>query len=177
MAWILVNDYAKKLGVTRMAINKRIKSGSLKSKMEGKRLYVEVADNEAEDGKVAEVDATAQRNAALAKRWDTESALKEAKVRNIEADILIKHQKVREYRERLRVEFCEGVLECFTDAFASLKAVLVDMRLKKEQIQAFKTTYAKCLKKFWSRLEKYLKQKDKEEEETVDDQATEAHGG
>jgi hypothetical protein len=91
-------------------------------------------------------------------------------------DIILKKQKAVSYRERMRVEFCEGILEAYTDAFSDLKAVLVDMRLKKEQVQRFREKYGKCLKKFEKLLEKYLKQKDKEEEEeAVDDQTVETH--
>lgn len=141
---------------------KRVKSGRIKMKKDDGRVYIEVPD---EEGKEQTMTPTEALNTALATRYDVENELKLAKVRNLEAEIVIKKQKVVAYRERLRTEFCEGVLEAYTDAFSDLKGIVVDLKLKKEHIKRFKDCYAKCLKKFEQKLRNYLKQKDKEEEE------------
>ena len=126
--------------------------------------YVEVPDEEAPKA-VEAAPGGDSREMALARKHDADAALKLARIRGIEAEIRVKSQKVREYRERLRREFCEGVLECFSDSFGDLKAVLVDMRLRKDQVQKFRDEFGRCLKRFGDGLEKYLKQMDDAEEE------------
>lgn len=160
--WITVKEYAGREGISVSAVPDRIKSGRVKSKKEGRRVYIEVPD---EEGKGQTMTPTEALNASLATRYDVENELKLAKVKNIEAEIILKKQKLTSYRERLRTEFCEGVLEAYTDAFSDLKGIVVDLKLKKDQIRRFKDCYAKCLKKFEQKLRAYLKQKDKEEEE------------
>lgn len=160
--WMALKAYAEREGIRPASVYDRIKSGRVKMKKEDGRVYIEVPD---EEGKEQTMTPTEALNASLATRYDVENELKLAKVRNLEAEIVIKKQKVVSYRERLRTEFCEGVLEAYTDAFSDLKGIVVDLKLKKEQIRRFKDCYAKCLKKFEQKLRAYLKQKDKEEEE------------
>lgn len=166
--WITVKEYAGREGISVSAVPDRIKSGRVKSKKEGRRVYIEVPD----EGQEQPLSKTEALNASLATRYNVENELKLAKVRNLEAEITLKKQKVVSYRERLRTEFCEGVLEAYTDAFSDLKGIVVDLKLKKEQIRRFKETYAKCLKKFEQKLKNYLKAKDKEEEEESRDDTT-----
>lgn len=160
--WITIKEYGEREGISRPSAMKRVKSGRVRMKKDDGRVYIEVPD---EEGKEQTMTPTEALNTALATRYDVENELKLAKVRNLEAEITLKKQKVVSYRERLRTEFCEGVLEAYTDAFSDLKGIVVDLKLKKEQIKRFKETYAKCLKKFEQKLKNYLKQKDKEEEE------------
>lgn len=170
--WMALKAYAEREGIRPASVYDRIKSGRVKSKKEGRRVYIEVPD---EEGKEQTMTPTEALNTALATRYDVENELKLAKVRNLEAEIVIKKQKVVAYRERLRTEFCEGVLEAYTDAFSDLKGIVVDLKLKKDQIRRFKDCYSKCLKKFEQKLRNYLKQKDKEEEE--ESKNTETTGG
>lgn len=164
--WITIKEYGEREGISRPSVLKRVKSGRIKMKKDDGRVYIEVPDEEGQEQKMTPTEAL---NASLATRYDVENELKLAKVRNLEAEIVIKKQKVVAYRERLRTEFCEGVLEAYTDAFSDLKGIVVDLKLKKEQIRRFKDCYAKCLKKFEQKLKNYLKAKDKEEEESRDD--------
>ena len=170
--WITIKEYGEREGISRPSVLKRVKSGRIKMKKDDGRVYIEVPD---EDGKEQTMTPTEALNASLATRYDVENELKLAKVRNLEAEIVIKKQKVVAYRERLRTEFCEGVLEAYTDAFSDLKGIVVDLKLKKDQIRRFKDCYSKCLKKFEQKLRNYLKQKDKEEEE--ESKNTETAGG
>ena len=170
--WITIKEYGEREGVSRPSVLKRVKSGRVKMKKDDGRVYIEVPD---EEGKEQTMTPTEALNTALATRYDVENELKLAKVRNLEAEIVIKKQKVVAYRERLRTEFCEGVLEAYTDAFSDLKGIVVDLKLKKDQIRRFKDCYSKCLKKFEQKLRNYLKQKDKEEEE--ESKNTETTGG
>ena len=168
--WITIKEYGEREGISRPSVLKRVKSGRVKMKKDDGRVYIEVPD---EEGKEQTMTPTEALNNALATRYDVENELKLAKVRNLEAEITLKKQKVVSYRERLRTEFCEGVLEAYTDAFSDLKGIVVDLKLKKEQIRRFKDCYSKCLKKFEQKLKNYLKQKDKEEEEeSKNDQTT-----
>ena len=168
--WITIKEYGEREGISRPSVLKRVKSGRIKMKKDDGRVYIEVPD---EEGKEQTMTPTEALNTALATRYDVENELKLAKVRNLEAEIVIKKQKVVAYRERLRTEFCEGVLEAYTDAFSDLKGIVVDLKLKKDQIRRFKDCYSKCLKKFEQKLRNYLKQKDKEEEEeSKNDQTT-----
>ena len=160
--WITIKEYGEREGISRPSVLKRVKSGRIRMKKDDGRVYIEVPD---EEGKEQTMTPTEALNTALATRYDVENELKLAKVRNLEAEIVIKKQKVVAYRERLRTEFCEGVLEAYTDAFSDLKGIVVDLKLKKDQIRRFKDCYSKCLKKFEQKLRAYLKQKDKEEEE------------
>lgn len=168
--WITIKEYGEREGISRPSVLKRVKSGRIKMKKDDGRVYIEVPD---EEGKGQTMTPTEALNTALATRYDVENELKLAKVKNIEAEIILKKQKVVAYRERLRTEFCEGVLEAYTDAFSDLKGIVVDLKLKKEQIRRFKDCYSKCLKKFEQKLKAYLKQKDREEEEeSKNDQTT-----
>ena len=168
--WITIKEYGEREGISRPSVLKRVKSGRVKMKKDDGRVYIEVPD---EEGKEQTMTPTEALNTALATRYDVENELKLAKVRNLEAEIVIKKQKVVSYRERLRTEFCEGVLEAYTDAFSDLKGIVVDLKLKKDQIRRFKDCYSKCLKKFEQKLRNYLKQKDlEEEEESKNDQTT-----
>lgn len=170
--WITIKEYGEREGISRPSVLKRVKSGRVKMKKDDGRVYIEVPD---EEGKEQTMTPTEALNASLATRYDVENELKLAKVKNIEAEIILKRQKVVAYRERLRTEFCEGVLEAYTDAFSDLKGIVVDLKLKKDQIRRFKDCYSKCLKKFEQKLRAYLKQKDKEEEE--ESKNTETTGG
>ena len=170
--WITIKEYGEREGISRPSVLKRVKSGRIKMKKDDGRVYIEVPD---EEGKEQTMTPTEALNTALATRYDVENELKLAKVKNIEAEIILKKQKVVAYRERLRTEFCEGVLEAYTDAFSDLKGIVVDLKLKKDQIKRFKDCYSKCLKKFEQKLRNYLKQKDKEEEE--ESKNTETTGG
>ena len=167
--WITIKEYGEREGISRPSVLKRVKSGRIKMKKDDGRVYIEVPD---EEGKEQTMTPTEALNTALATRYDVENELKLAKVKNIEAEIILKKQKVVAYRERLRTEFCEGVLEAYTDAFSDLKGIVVDLKLKKDQIKRFKDCYSKCLKKFEQKLRNYLKQKDKEEEEESRDDTT-----
>lgn len=160
--WITVREYAEREGIQAQSVGRRVKSGRVKMKKEDGRVYIEVPD---EEGQEQTMTPTQALNASLATRYDVENELKKAKVRNLEAEIVLKKQKSVVYRERLRTEFCEGILEAYTDAFSDLKGIVVDLKLKKEHIRRFKDCYSKCLKKFEAKLKAYLKTKDKEEEE------------
>ena len=160
-----MRQYAEREKISVPSARKRVERGRVRCKREKGRIYVEV---EGADPPVA----AEESRSALEDRWSVENELKLAKVQNLKAEIVIKKQKVVAYRERLRVEFCEGVLEAYTDAFSDLKGIVVDLKLKKEQIKRFKDCYAKCLKKFEQKLRAYLKQKDKEEEEESRDDTT-----
>ena len=163
--YITLRQYAEREQISVPSARKRVERGKVKCKRDKGLIYVEV------EGQSAPVPAEEPRS-ALEDRWSVENELKLAKVRNLEAEITLKKQKVTSYRERLRTEFCEGVLEAYTDAFSDLKGIVVDLKLKKDQIRRFKETYSKCLKKFEQKLRAYLKQKDKEEEEESRDDTT-----
>ena len=173
--WKTLKEYAKEQGVTLQAIRNRIDRGKLKSKTDGKKIYVLVGEDD-EQPTQPEALATQpteqsidEANAARARKWDAETDFKQQKILNLRADLILKRQKVTAYREKLRTEFCEGVLECYTDAFSDLKGVVVDLKLRKEQITKFKDTYKKCLKRFESKLIEYIKTKDSEEEREQDE--------
>lgn len=165
-AWVTVRKYAESRGVSGTTVRKKIKRGDFQMKILNNTMciYDETADAE-QDAQNTLADAqTSQRHyQSLEDKWDVENTLKRAKIENIRADIQLKKQKVIDTRERYRVSFCEGVLEAFTDAFADLKSVLVELKMRKEQIQRFKQGYGKCLKRFEAKLVEYLKQKDDEE--------------
>lgn len=175
--WMKVKDYAALRGVSVVAVHGKIKRGKLKSKRDGKRVWVWCDDGASSDVP-AEVDSSTssvmteeaidQANAARARRWDAETEYKLSKIENIRADIVLKRQKSREYRERLRTEFTEGVLEVYTDAFADLKGVVVDLKMKKDQVRKYKDVYMRCMKKFEKMLVAYLKKKDDEEEKETE---------
>jgi hypothetical protein len=171
--WIKVSEYAKKHGVTQTTVRNKILRNTLASKKDehGITLIEDVEENVgAQETSPEPSDGRGYSQQALETRWNTENELKRQKILNIQADIIIKKQKVVAYRERLRTEFCEGVLECYTDAFSDLKGVVVDLKLKKEHIKRFKDCYTKCLKKFEQKLRNYLKKKDDEEEEESNQQ-------
>ena len=105
----------------------------------------------------------AKYNLAVRKRTELENALKLEKLKNLQQDTLIKKQKQVFTKELYRQEYATGVYECFSTAFSSLKNVIIDLKLNKENAAKFKRVYAECLKKFEQELKKYLATKDKEE--------------
>ena len=177
--WMKVKDYAALRGVSVVAVHGKIKRGKLKSKHDGKRVWVWCDDGASSDVPV-DVDeqssassaiteeAIDQANVARARRWDAETEYKLSKIENIRADIVLKKHKSREYRERLRTEYTEGVLEVYTDAFADLKGVVVDLKMKKDQVRKYKDVYMRCMKKFERGLAEYLRKKDDEEEKETE---------
>ena len=159
MAWITTREFAERNNISVQAVTSRIKHGSVNCKMENGKRYIEVPDEN------AEISIDEEKTKILSDKFEIEAELKRKKIENIRMDVLLKKQHMTVYKERLRTEFCEGVLEAYTDAFSDLKGIVVDLKLKKEQIKRFKDCYSKCLKKFEQKLRAYLKQKDKEEEE------------
>ena len=159
MAWVTAREFAERNGISISAVSSRIKHGSVNCKMEDGKRYIEVPDD------FVSVAIDEGKTKILSDKFEIEAELKKKKIENIKMDVLLKKQHMVSYRERLRTDFCEGVLEAYTDAFAELKSVMVDLKLKKANIMRFKETYSKCLKKFEQKLRNYLKQKDKEEEE------------
>lgn len=167
MAWVTAREFAERNGISISAVSSRIKHGSVNCKMEGGKRYIEVPDD------FVSVSIDEGKTKILSDKFEIEAELKKKKIENIKMDVLLKKQHMVSYRERLRTEFCEGVLEAYTDAFSDLKGIVVDLKLKKDQIRRFKDCYSKCLKKFEQKLRNYLKQKDKEEEEeSKNDQIT-----
>ena len=169
MAWITTREFAERNNISVQAVTSRIKHGSVNCKMENGKRYIEVPDEN------AEISIDEEKTKILSDKFEIEAELKRKKIENIRMDVLLKKQHMTVYKERLRTEFCEGVLEAYTDAFSDLKGIVVDLKLKKEQIKRFKDCYVKCLKKFEQKLRAYLKQKDKEEEE--ESKNTETMGG
>ena len=175
---LTVREYARAAGLSEQTVRKKLRNGRLKAARRDDGVTL-VDDGRGEAG-VAEPAQVAQDAAqaqdarhdygktALESRWDVENELKRKKIENIRADIVLKRQKAVAYRERLRVEFAQGVLEAYTDAFADLKGVVVDLKMRKEQTRRFRDTYAKCLRRFEALLVEYLKTKDLEEEKEDD---------
>ena len=64
----------------------------------------------------------------------------------------------------------QGVYECFSESFANLKNLIIDLKMTKEKNAVFKKIFADCLKRFETALRKYLAEKDRMEEiENEDD--------
>lgn len=168
MKWFKVREYAENNKITTGMVYKKIKRKTLLSKkMEGILYVAELTDDSIEMQPQNIEDKYQQQNLTyqdeLKKKLELENALKIEKLKNLQQDTLIKKQKQTFTKQKYRQEYVQGVFECFTESFANIKNLIIDLKLSKENNQRFKRIFAECIKKFETNLKKYLSEADKKE--------------
>ena len=169
--WLKVSDYAKHKDITVNTVNKKVRQGKLKSKLEN-GLRMVYADDLPEDTISETEKADAAYSLAMQRKTSLDNELKQEKLNNLRQDTLLKKQKNTLTKQLYRQEYAEGVLQCFSSAFANVKNLLIDLKLTAEQNQNFQTAFRKALKRFEENLTNYLAQKDKDEEKALADENT-----
>lgn len=174
MAWQKVNEYAQQHNINPQSVYKKIKRGTLLSKKEKGMWYVDelAGHQDVQQEQPQQVIQTAGTGRdllyedELKRKLELENALKAQKLKNLQQDTIIKKQKQMYTKQLYRQQYVEGVFEAFTESFANIKNLIIELKLKKEDNNRFKRVFSECLKKFEINLKKYLAQADKKELET-----------
>ena len=169
MQWKKVRQYAVDKNISLPMVYKKIKRKTLLSKKRKGILHVaELTEELTEQPQNIDIDDKYQQQNLsyqdeLKKKLELENALKIEKLKNLQQDTLIKKQKQTFTKQKYRQQYVQGVFEAFTEAFANVKNLIVDLKLSKENNQKFKRIFADCIKKFEINLKKYLSEADKKE--------------
>ena len=177
MEWKKVREYAIDKNISLPMVYKKIKRKTLLSKKIKGILYVaELIEESSEQQPQNIEDKYQQQNLSyqdeLKKKLELENALKIEKLKNLQQDTLIKKQKQTFTKQKYRQEYVQGVFEAFTEAFANIKNLIIQLKLSKDNNNKFKRIFADCIKNFEINLKKYLSEADKKElEQNEDNQA------
>lgn len=166
MQWLTVRQYAVKNGISNNVTYKRIRQNKLKTKKVKGVTYI--AFDEGNQPQISAEEIEAEEN----KKWNelqeqqkkVKLDLQIEKLKNLRQDTILKMLKQQSIKEKYRMQYCEGVLVCFADAFSDLKNFLIELKLDKEKIALFQRIFQKDLKKFQSNLKQYIAEKDREDE-------------
>lgn len=172
MQWMTIKQMAQKRGCTISRIYQLINKGKILKRKVGNGVKVAYPESE---NISAQIEQTAEEKAlaqTLVKGKNIQNELKQEKLNNLRQDTLLKKQKNTLTKQLYRVEYAEGVLQCFSSAFANVKNLLIDLKLTAEQNQNFQSAFRKALKRFEENLTNYLAQKDKDEEKALADENT-----
>lgn len=161
--WQKVSEYAKEKNISVTRVYQKIHDNKLKTKKEkGCILVADLVDEQTIEQQ--QKQQAISYDDELKRKIQLENDLKNQKLKNIRFDIQLKKQKHKQIVEQQRRQFAQGVFECFTDAFAQIKNILVQMKLNKQQTNNIRDGFNSCLLKFKSKLIQYLRQKDVDDE-------------
>lgn len=168
MKWVKVREYADNKKITTGMVYKKIKRKTLLSKKIKGILYVAELTQESTEQQPQNIDDKyEQQNLSyqdeIKKKLELENALKIEKLKNLQQDTLIKKQKQTFTKQKYRQEYVQGVFECFTESFANIKNLIIELKLSRDNNNKFKKIFAECIKKFEINLQSYLAEADKKE--------------
>lgn len=175
MAWIKVQEYAKKHQVTPPAVYKKIRRGTVKTKKIKGVLVIDDNSPIIED-KTAQIEQTEEQRLSN-EEWSQlqneqrkiKLELQIEKLKNLQQDTILKKLKQQSVKEYYRREFSQQVFQCLTDSFSDLKNYLIDLKLNKQENQKLKFVFKKTIDKFRKNLSDNLKKKQKEQEDKPDE--------
>lgn len=182
MAWIKVQEYAKKHKVTPMAVYKKVRNHSLKTKkikgviviQDNSPIAVKTASNEDKTAQIEQTEEQRLSNEEWSKLQNEQRKIKLElqieKLKNLQQDTILKKLKQQSVKEYYRREFSEQVFQCVTDSFSDLKNYLIELKLNKQENQKLKFVFKKTIDKFRKKLSDNLKKKQKEEEQEKQDE-------
>lgn len=168
MEWKKVREYADDKKITTGMVYKKIKRKTLLSKKIDGVIYVaDLTAQQAEHEQQQKQAEYEQQNLTyqdqLKKKLQLENALKIEKLKNLQQDTLIKKQKQTFTKQKYRQEYVQGVFQAFTESFANIKNLIIQLKLSRQNNNKFKRIFAQCIKKFEINLKKYLSEADKKE--------------
>lgn len=159
--WIKISEYARRHGITKQAVRDKITRSVLPNKKVNGVFYVIDEDETVQIPQTDQAEQTqAKYTQAVTAKTEIENQLKLERLRNLQQDTIIKKLKQEAIKEKYRLEYAEGVLQCFTEAFSPVKALLTSCKLTGEQTKQFERNFKKSLKAFEEKLTNYLKEKD-----------------
>ena len=162
MKWIKARDYAVYANIAVKNVYEKIKKGLVQSKKIKGILHVAVDDDSAQNTDNIEQINNQYQN-EIQKKLQLDNALKIERLRNLQQDTLIKKQKQTFTKQKYRQEYVQGVFEAFTESFANVKNLIIELKLSRQNNNKFKRIFAQCIKKFEINLKKYLAEADKKE--------------
>lgn len=173
-------EYAKAKKVSRKTIYDWIAKGKLYSHKFNNRIYVCEEPFELEQLNVFESKKKIESRFDLAvskyewqvKKDELNLILQREKLKNLRADTRLKNQKVILKKQEYKKEICNKIFEVFSDSFADLKGLIIELKLTEIQLQQFNKILQICLQKFEKGLEQYSKTEqiqEEEEEENTDE--------
>lgn len=159
MKYITTKEYKEKYNISLNSIYLAIKDGRLLARKRGNIRVVEDRNF-----KVDPVDETETNEAFVDKRAKLNMAMQMAKIQKLQADIEYQKQRIESRKEEYLIEYTEQIIEAYTDAFATLKNELINMRLNNEQIAVLQDLISRCNRNFITKLRR-LKGKTEDAEE------------
>lgn len=168
MEWMTVKQYSQKKGISQNTVRKKIfRKTVLSKKIKGIIHVADLAVDQIQQQQQQKQIQYEKQNLSyqdqLKKKLQLENALKIEKLKNLQQDTLIKKQKQTFTKQKYRQEYVQGVFQAFTESFANVKNLIIELKLSKEENNKFKRIFADCIKKFEINLKKYLAEADKKE--------------
>ena len=158
MKYITIKEYNLKYGISKVAIYEAVKQGKLLSRKRGNLIVVEDKSYQKNDDDTEENDISNNNRSKL------NTAFQIAKIQKLQADIEYQKQRIESRKEEYLIEYTEQIIEAYTDAFATLKNELINMRLNNEQIAVLQDLISRCNRNFITKLRR-LKGKTEDAEE------------
>ena len=151
-------EYAKKYNVTEKTAKKLCREGKITAVKKNNRWEIEdpVAIGE-------------NSNSLYVEKMKIDNELKKERLFNLRQDTILKMQKQKFQIEKYRLEFAEGVNECFKDAFSSFSCFLQEAKLQKEDAEKINKVLLLCIEEFEKKLKQYLEKVDAEEDTNVEE--------
>ena len=168
MQWMTVKQYSDKKGISQNTVRKKImRKTVLSKKIKGVMHVADLSAQQIEQQQAEKQQQYQQQNLnyqnQLKRKLELENALKFEKLKNLQQDTLIKKQKQTFTKQKYRQEYVQGVFECFTESFANIKSLIIQLKLSRQNNNKFKRIFVECLKKFEISLKNYLSEADKKE--------------
>lgn len=140
--WQTMAEYARQKGISREAVRQAVQTGRI--------------EHNGKTGRECRVRGEMAESARITMTPSKEktSALADAKLEKIRADIEIQKQRIRENRETVFREFALFAAEEYLRAFAPVKARLTALRLDAAKLAALRKLIDECTADFVASLRK-----------------------
>lgn len=174
------NQYAESNNISKKTVYNWIAKGKLFSHKFNNKIYVSEQPFEIEQLSVFQNKKKIQNRFDLAvskyewqvKKDELNLILQKQKLKNLRADTRLKNQKVILKKQEYKKQICNKIFQVFSDSFADLKGLIIELKLTEIQLQQFNKILQICLQKFEKGLEQYSKTEqiqEEEEEENTDE--------
>lgn len=163
-----VRDYARVNGISEFTARYRIKKGQVQTKKIKGITYI-ITGNESASSSVPLTAQEEKENLEWMALQNDQKKIKNEiqieKLKNLRQDVILKQLKQQAIKEKYRRQFAQEFFECFTDSFADVKNVFIDLKLNKQQNEKLKNAFKKSIEKFRKKLTDKLK-KNQEQDNT-----------
>ena len=152
--WLTMAEYARRNGISRPAVLKAVQTGRVESNGKtGRECRVR--------GPLAEPVHAVMPKIAPARQM---SDLSEAKLAKLQADAKLQEQRLKETQELQWRQFADAVCEDYMESFATLPALLTEMRLPAPKLAALRKRVEECTTEFLSRMRRRWEKHESEDD-------------